>query len=145
VCKEVFIQGSEVLKPAPKITKELCHIDWSDITKNIYNLIRGLSPYPGAFTEIVKEGKEPLQMKIFASEKVLGDDFRCHEGKSRSHQCSFLGKYFQIARHFIAVATADGAISIKELQLSGKKTHGCQGLPCRVPRACQLFYDSGYI
>ena len=34
-----FIQGSELLKPAPKLTKELCHIDWTDTTENIYNLI----------------------------------------------------------------------------------------------------------
>lgn len=115
-----FIQGSEVLKPAPKITKELCHIDWSDITKNIYNLIRGLSPYPGAFTEIVKEGKEPLQMKIFASEKVLGDDFDAMKAKADVTNV-VPGQILSDCKTFIAIATADGAISIKELQLSGKK------------------------
>ena len=48
-----FVQGSEVLKPAPKLTRELQHIDWDDTTRNIYNLVRGLSPFPGAFTELV--------------------------------------------------------------------------------------------
>ena len=48
-----FIQGSELLKPAPKITRELQHIDWRDTTRHVYNLIRGLSPYPGAYTELV--------------------------------------------------------------------------------------------
>ena len=59
-----FIQGSEVLKTAPKLTRELCHIDWNDTTKQVNNLIRGLSPYPAAFTELVKEGSSPLQLKI---------------------------------------------------------------------------------
>ncbi|MBQ1842434.1 MAG: methionyl-tRNA formyltransferase, partial [Bacteroidales bacterium] len=62
-----FIQGSELLKPAPKLTKELCHIDWTDTTENIYNLIRGLSPYPTAYTELVKDGN-PTQLKIFFAE-----------------------------------------------------------------------------
>ena len=48
-----FIQGAELLKPAPKLTRELQHICWDDTTRHIYNLIRGLSPYPGAFTELV--------------------------------------------------------------------------------------------
>lgn len=69
-----FIQGSEVLKPAPKITKELCNIDWRDTSKNIYNLIRGLSPYPTAFTYIQEAGNNiPVQMKIFST-KIIGQD-----------------------------------------------------------------------
>ena len=70
-----FIQGSEVLKPAPKLTRELCHIDWNDSTKNIYNLIRGLSPYPTAFTELVHEGAAPAQLKIYFGMRVEGDDY----------------------------------------------------------------------
>ena len=63
-----FIQGSEILRPAPKLTRELCHIDWNVRTKYAYNLIRGLSPYPAAFTELVKDDKV-LQMKISRSWK----------------------------------------------------------------------------
>ena len=58
-----FIQGSEILKTAPKLSRELCHIDWRSKTEYIYNLIRGLSPYPAAFTELVKDGKA-TQLKI---------------------------------------------------------------------------------
>ena len=110
-----FIQGSEVLKPAPKITKELCHIDWNDTTRNIYNLIRGLSPYPGAFTELVTpaggEGEEPVrtQLKIFSAERVA-DGITAAPGTVLSD-----------GKTYIHIATADGAISIKELQLAGKK------------------------
>ena len=70
-----FIQGSEVLRPAPKLTRELCHIDWNDSTKHIYNLIRGLSPVPAAFTELTAPDKEPVQMKIYFGEQVTGPDY----------------------------------------------------------------------
>ncbi|MCR4998868.1 MAG: hypothetical protein K6A05_03405, partial [Lachnospiraceae bacterium] len=44
----------------------LQHIDWNDSSRHVYNLIRGLSPYPGAFTELVPEGGgAPIQLKIF--------------------------------------------------------------------------------
>ncbi|MCQ2182917.1 MAG: methionyl-tRNA formyltransferase [Bacteroidales bacterium] len=103
-----FIQGSEILKPAPKLTRELCHIDWNDTTENIYNLIRGLSPYPTAFTEILQqEGTNPLQLKIFSAEK---SDLRGEPGQILSD-----------GKNYLAIATLDGAVSIKELQLSGKK------------------------
>ena len=104
-----FVQGSEVLKPAPKLTRELCHIDWNDSTENIYNLIRGLSPYPTAFTEIYPAGTEdkPLSMKIFKAEtmKLSGTP----------------GQILSDGKTYLAVATADGAIGIKDLQLAGKK------------------------
>ena len=118
-----FIQGSEVLKPAPKLTRELCHIDWNDTTKNVYNLIRGLSPYPTAFTELVPEGDEtkaPSQLKIFATEKVEGEEFRSmleHIGKDNVTPGTILSD----GKSFFAIATADGAISIKDMQLAGKK------------------------
>lgn len=102
-----FIQGSEVLHPAPKLTKELCHIDWHRSTKDVYNLIRGLSPYPTAYTEIVPADGEPVQLKIFSAEKI---DASAEPGTILSDGKSYL-----------AIATADGAISIKELQLAGKK------------------------
>ncbi|MCQ2147303.1 MAG: methionyl-tRNA formyltransferase [Bacteroidales bacterium] len=118
-----FIQGSEILKPAPKLTRELCHIDWNDTTKNIYNLIRGLSPYPTAFTELVKgEGAAPQQMKIFTVEKMSFDEIK------NSSKFDILrreevtpGSVFSDGKSYIAISTLDGAISIKDLQLAGKK------------------------
>ena len=114
-----FIQGSEILKPAPKLTRELCHIDWRSSTKDIYNLIRGLSPYPAAFTELVK-GDKVTQMKIYQTTKIEGDEY-----KSMLAQCSMVnavpGTILSDGRTFLAIATADGAISVTELQLAGKK------------------------
>lgn len=102
-----FIQGSEVLKPAPKLTKELCHIDWNESTEHIHNLIRGLSPYPGAFTELLAEGSAPLSLKIYKSEKTA------LQGTP--------GQILSDGKTYLAFATRDGAISVKELQISGKK------------------------
>ncbi len=103
-----FIQGSEVLKPAPKLTRELCHIDWNASTTEIYNLIRGLSPYPTAFTEIEKEGAQPLQLKIFSA----GKSFDLHAAP---------GTILSDGKTYMAIATADGAILLKDIQLAGKK------------------------
>jgi methionyl-tRNA formyltransferase len=114
-----FIQGSEILKPAPKLTRELCHIDWRSSTKDIYNLIRGLSPYPAAFTELVK-GDKVTQMKIYQTAKVEGEAY-----SEMLAQCSMEtaapGAILSDGKTFLAIATADGAISVTELQLAGKK------------------------
>ena len=104
-----FIQGSEVLKPAPKLNRELCHIDWNDTTVHVYNLIRGLSPYPAAFTELTKDGSSPVQLKIYSSEKVLQAT-----GKAP-------GTVISDGKTYLHIATADGAISLKEVQIAGKK------------------------
>lgn len=102
-----FIQGSEVLKPAPKISRELCHIDWNDSSRSICNLIRGLSPYPAAFTEIYRGGMESSQLKIFSAEV---SDMKVPAGCIASDGKTYLN-----------VGTADGSVSLKEVQLAGKK------------------------
>ena len=115
-----FIQGSEVLKPAPKLTRELCHIDWNDSTKQIFNLIRGLSPYPTAYTELAVEGKEPVQLKVFSAEKASNDDFM-NMLHSAGLGAATPGTILSDGKSYLAIATADGAIYLKDVQLSGKK------------------------
>ena len=114
-----FIQGSEILHPAPKLTRELCHIDWDGKTRNIYNLIRGLSPYPAAFTELSKDDKA-LQLKIYKSVKVTGEEYLTmleQNGLSSAAPGTFLSD----GKSYLAFSTADGAISVTEIQLAGKK------------------------
>ena len=104
-----FIQGSEELRPAPKLTKELCHIDWTRSTDEIYNLVRGLSPYPAAFAELARTGSdEKTSVKIFRTEKR--PDLHAEPGTVLSD-----------GKTFFAVATADGALALTEIQLAGKK------------------------
>jgi len=104
-----FIQGSEELKPAPKLTRELCHIDWNDTTVNVCNLIRGLSPYPAAFTELVREGEAPAQLKVFEAKAV--------EGASQAAP----GMLSTDGKSYLRIATADGAVDLLSVQMAGKK------------------------
>ena len=104
-----FIQGSEVLRPAPKLTRALCHIDWDDTAKHIYNLIRGLSPYPTAYTELTDGASAPVQLKVFSAEKMDWD------GPETP------GTLLSDGKTFLAVRCADGAVSLKSIQLAGKK------------------------
>lgn len=115
-----FIQGSEVLHPAPKLSRELCHIDWNDSTRHIYNLIRGLSPAPAAFTELTSEGNTPVQLKIFSSEQVTGEDYRKMLAENGLEN-TVPGTVLSDGKTYMAITTLDGAISITDLQLSGKR------------------------
>ena len=92
------------LTPAPKIFRETCRIDWNQSTKHIYDFIRGLSPYPAAWTTL--EGKS---VKIYEAEK----DVATPSGKP--------GTIVSDGKTNLKVATADGWLNIKTLQLEGKK------------------------
>ena len=101
--QETMMEGE--LKPAPKIFKEDCHIDFSLTGKEVQNLVRGLSPYPAAWAQLT----ESLTAKIFEVEFLPGA-VACEPGTILSDE-----------RKYIHVAVADGLVDIKELQLSGKK------------------------
>ena len=117
-----FIQGSEILRPAPKLTRELCHVDWNCKTKYVYNLIRGLSPYPAAFTELVKDGKV-LQMKLYKTVKVEGEEYTAMLSGCGLDSAA-PGTVLSDGKTYLAFATSDGAVSVTELQLAGKKRMG---------------------
>ena len=109
-----FIQGSEELKPAPKIHRETCLIDWNASTESVYNLIRGLSPYPAAFTSIKRlDEQNALQLKIFFGEKMPSASLKP-------------GQIESDGKTYLAIGTADGAISVTDLQIAGKKRMGVQ-------------------
>jgi len=90
-------------KHAPKLFTETCLIDWNHTTEHVYNLIRGLSPYPAAFT-IVKDKK----MKLFLCSKIID-----------AHQLQ-PGTLLSDNKHSIRFACTDGFIEVNELQLEGK-------------------------
>lgn len=97
------------LKHAPKIFKNDCLINWSDKASHIFNQIRGLSPYPGAFTLLEKKNEKALTLKIYAVSILENIEF------------SEAGKIISDNKSFLNIAASDGLISIKELQLEGKK------------------------
>ena len=96
------------LKPAPKIFKDTCKIDWDKPSVDIHNLIRGLSPYPAAFTEVKDEKDRVLGMKIYESE-VLNETSDSPAGTLISD-----GKTLKMV-------TADGMLKLIKVQLAGKK------------------------
>jgi len=92
------------LKHAPKIFKENCLIDWNKNTADIYNLIRGLSPYPTAFTYI-----DNKVLKIYSTEKII-----------ENHSIE-PGKYISDGKNELKFATKDGFLKLLEVQIEGKK------------------------
>src|SRR5678815_3333331 len=99
-----LITDHSLLKHAPKISTQTCQIDWQKSADDIHNLIRGLSPYPAAFTEL---GDKTL--KIFKSEK------------EHAPPTSRPGKWETDRKSYLKFACKDGYIHVKELQLEGKK------------------------
>lgn len=102
---ELTVQDESIqLKHAPKLFKDNCRIDWSQSAKQIYDFIRGLSPYPAAWTEF--NGKT---YKIFGTE-ISEKSKQGEPGIIHSNE-----------KDEILVKTGDGVLKILELQLQGKK------------------------
>ena len=98
---------SRSIHKAPKLNKENCRIDWSLPAKTVYDLIRGLSPYPGAWTMLYNDDKEAA-IKIFASRLVV---------QSHTEEAGAL-----ILRENSLFAYAqDGFLELLEIQLPGKR------------------------
>ena len=105
--EEMIPVGTE-LHPAPKIFKETCEINWNQEAKKVYDFIRGLSPYPGAWTTLVSpEGKETV-LKVYAASKT--------EDTTKEPVGELL-----TAKNRLMVATGDGLLNLEEVQLAGKK------------------------
>ncbi|MDE7396464.1 MAG: methionyl-tRNA formyltransferase [Muribaculum sp.] len=100
--------GGEDPTPAPKIFKDTCRIDWSQPAEKIRNLVRGLSPYPAAWTNFVADGKEPLSVKIFAVGvgEIIED---IAPGTIRNDS------------KILEIAAGDRWVRINSLQLAGKR------------------------
>ena len=101
----------QVVRDAPKIFKETCRIDWSASCDTVRNLVRGLSPYPAAWSELHKEGASPIGVKIF----------RVHAETCPADRSPASGTLVTDGRTFMKVACADGYLFLDELQLAGKK------------------------
>lgn len=98
------------LKPAPKIFKEDCYINWNKSGKEIYDFVRGLSPYPAAHAKIKNPDGEILDLKIFETELA-----------SKSSQNDALYSIKTDQKTFLEVVLNDSCINIIEIQQAGKK------------------------
>lgn len=101
-------QPVEDTKTAYKLNKENCRIDWNNSTQKVYDHIRGLHPYPSAWSLLNHNGKE-LNVKIYSAEKEI------------INHSNLIGKIITDNKKELKVATKDGYIKILEMQLPGKK------------------------
>lgn len=107
--KLIITPDNMFLMKAPKLTREFCKIDWSRNTEEIYNFIRGLSPYPGAWTEVTLQGGKKKVMKILSSFRVYYQPLR--------DKVNFMTD----GKSYIRFKTGDGHIDVKGLQIEGGK------------------------
>lgn len=107
--QERFNPEGRILKSAPKIQKSSCRISWDQQGKQVSDLIRGLSPYPGAFTYLSQPEGEMLLCKIFTSEY------------EHSENPGPPGTAITDGKHFLKAAVDDGYIRILSLQQEGKR------------------------
>lgn len=110
--QEQFVQSEHHLRPAPKIFKETCEINWNQSAKDIYNFVRGLSPYPAAWTtwNISKDDptSKQVMIKIYKT-RLTGEATTEKPGSINTDQ------------RRIYVATTTEWLEITELQMAGKK------------------------
>ena len=106
--QECLTQNVE-LRPAPKIFKETCRIDWSKGVKHVYDFVRGLSPYPAAWTELCAGEAAPVMLKLFETRKL----FQTHDLQP--------GTVVSDGKTFFHIASTDGFVDVLSLQLAGKK------------------------
>ena len=97
------------LRPAPKIFRDTCRVDWQGSVDGVYNFVRGMSPYPAAWCELVNAGGEAVALKVYAVSKEYVQHDRV------------VGTIVTDGKNYIKVAVAGGYISLDEVQLAGKK------------------------
>ena len=105
---------SQNIKTAYKLHKDNCKIDWNESLTNIHNKIRGLSPYPGAWCNLINN-KEALAIKIYKSDIEIS-------------QHSFNTGKIILSKQKVKVAAKNGFIIIKEIQIPGKRSMDIQSL-----------------
>jgi len=101
-------EWNENYRKAPKIFKEDCKVEWDDNAESIYNKIRGLSPYPTAFTILIDEDETKKSLKIFFAE--IDKNHKLNPGEVK-----------MIGQEKLLIGTKDFALNIKDLQFEGKK------------------------
>ena len=107
--------GADVeLKPAPKIFHETCQINWNQPMKKVYDFIRGLSPYPAAWSEFEDAKGKKQSVKIFSTSMV-------ERVFTASELMPKPGEMLTDGKTYLHVMCQNGLLSINELQMAGKK------------------------
>ena len=103
---------------APKIFQETCEIDFSKTTAEVHNCIRGLSPFPTAWTTL-----DGLKLKIFKAQKEVHDEKGTPQYKA-DFDAIETGKFVSDNKNFLKIRTSDGFIQLLDVQLEGRKRMG---------------------
>ena len=114
--QDEMITTDTVLHSAPKIFKDTCRIDFNQPAKKVYDFIRGLSPYPGAWTEIQKEGGKAQVLKVFKTSKTG----KAVAASSENAASSVVGT-LRVEGKSLQIACADEWLQLDTIQISGKK------------------------
>lgn len=105
--ENIHIEGD--LRPAPKIFKDTCRIDWSKNLKQVYDFVRGLSPYPASWTELKQPDGKAVVLKVYESRKVEAEhSLPAGQVKTDGKTC-------------FSVAVQNGFLELLSVQLAGKK------------------------
>ena len=114
--QDEMITTDTVLHSAPKIFKDTCRIDFNQPAKKVYDFIRGLSPYPGAWTEIQKEGGKAQVLKVFKTSKTG----KAVAASSENAASSVVGT-LRVEGKSLQIACVDEWLQLDTIQISGKK------------------------
>ena len=106
--QEQLMTAGQTLHAAPKIFKETCEVDWKQSAKQIYDFVRGLSPYPGVWTTVVSPSGTSTVLKIFKATKT---EQKAEEAPG----------HIVVEKNTLLIAAGDAYLQIDELQMAGKK------------------------
>ncbi|MBQ7690493.1 MAG: methionyl-tRNA formyltransferase [Muribaculaceae bacterium] len=108
IAQEQLVEAGAEATPAPKIFKDTCRINWQRSGEEVYNHVRGLSPFPTAWTELVNSQGKRHTIKVYAT------------GEPEPAQMP-PGTILSDGKCFMKVAAGDATVPILELQLAGKR------------------------
>lgn len=109
VAQETCYQQADTLRAAPKIFKDTCRINWQQPLPTLYNFVRGLAPYPAAWTHLVATNQPPQVLKIYTTEKI-----------EKAHTLP-VGTLCTDHKTYMDVAVPGGFLRLLLIQLAGKK------------------------
>ena len=107
--QEQLLTAGEAPTPAPKIFKDTCRIDWSWPAERVYNHVRGLSPYPAAWTILTDSAGQQWNIKVFETSEPTPLPWQMQPGETF------------VNNKMLAIAASDALIEVKSLQPAGKK------------------------
>ena len=106
--EEMYVSEQE-LRPAPKIFRDTCRISWDKSVEEVYDFVRGMSPYPAAWLELVDIDGKAIAIKVYEVAK----EFCSHDLEA--------GTLHTDGKTYVKIAVKDGYVSLLDVQLAGKK------------------------